>query len=238
MKAVILAAGRGSRMKSLTDSMPKCLVRIEGRTLLEWQVSALRNSGIKEVGIVTGYRRELVANQGLREFHNSRWAETNMVSSLACASEWLSKDTCIISYSDIFYELDAARRLIECDADIAVTYDLNWRRLWESRFEDPLTDAETFRIGPDGALIEIGNQAESLDEIEGQYMGLLRTTPRGWDEISTLINKLNSAERDKMDMTSTVQLIIENGQLPVMAVPFEGRWGEVDSAKDLALYNT
>jgi choline kinase len=238
MKAVILAAGRGSRMKALTDSKPKCLVRIEGRTLLEWQLSALREAGIEEVGIVTGYRRELLSNQGLTEFHNSRWANSNMVSSLACASQWLSEESCIISYADIFYDLKAVSQLAECDADIAVTYDINWRGLWESRFEDPLTDAETFRIGPDGALTEIGNKAASLDEIEGQYMGLIRTTPRGWSEFSALLSTLSSAERDAMDMTRALQLILKNGKLQVVAVPFEGRWGEIDSAEDLALYDT
>ena len=105
MRAIILAAGRGSRMKSLTDERPKCLVELRGKPLLEWQLWALRDAGINEIAIVTGYKRELLAERGLVEFFNPRWAETNMVSSLACAEAWLVADTCIVSYADIFYEI-------------------------------------------------------------------------------------------------------------------------------------
>ena len=102
MKAIILAAGRGSRMKHLTDTQPKCLVELNGKSLLDWQLKALRDAGITEIAIVTGYRRQLLVNRGLIEFYNPRWAETNMVSSLACADEWLTTEPCIVSYSDIF----------------------------------------------------------------------------------------------------------------------------------------
>lgn len=110
MKAIILAAGRGSRMKSLTDERPKCMVELRGKTLLEWQLAALRDAGIREIAIVTGYKRELLAEQGLVEFHNPRWAQTNMVSSLACAEAWLQDEPSIVSYSDIFYSPAAFSR--------------------------------------------------------------------------------------------------------------------------------
>ena len=130
MKAIILAAGRGSRMKTLTDDRPKCLVKLRGRTLLDWQLQALREAGITEIAIVTGYRRELFANRGLVEFHNPRWADTNMVSSLACANKWLELAPCIASYSDIFYDVSAVTSLITSQSSLAVTYDPNWLALW------------------------------------------------------------------------------------------------------------
>ena len=58
MKAIILAAGRGRRMGRMTRSLPKCLLKIGGMTLLDRQIHALRGAGIREIGIVTGYRRE------------------------------------------------------------------------------------------------------------------------------------------------------------------------------------
>lgn len=236
MKAIILAAGRGSRMKSLTDDRPKCLVELNGKPLLEWQLAALRGAGIRDIAIVTGYRRELLHNRGLTEFNNPRWAETNMVSSLACAEPWLSESPCIISYSDIFYSASAVTALIASSARLAVTYDANWRRLWEMRFGDPLLDAETFRLNADGTLAEIGSKPESVDEVEGQYMGLLRFTPDGWAEIARLRAALTPQERDRMHMTGTLQKVIEAGRVAVSALPYHGKWGEVDSAEDLAVY--
>jgi choline kinase len=236
MKALILAAGRGSRMKTLTEECPKCLVELHGKPLLSWQLEALHTAGISDIGIVTGYRRDMLAGWGLTEFHNPRWAETNMVSSLACAEEWLKNEACIVSYSDIFYDKTAITPLIDAAKPLAITYDINWETLWRNRFGDPLLDAETFRLNPDGTVKEIGNKPQSLAEIEGQYMGLLRFTPESWAELARIRNGLSSKERDQMHMTGALQKILEAGRLPVSPIPYSGNWGEIDSPEDLAVY--
>jgi choline kinase len=236
VKAIILAAGRGSRMKSLTDERPKCMVELRGKTLLEWQLEALRGAGISEIAIVTGYKRELLANQGLVEFHNPRWAHTNMVSSLACAEAWLEQEPCIVSYSDIFYSPVAVQSLMTCKASLAVTYDPNWLALWTERFGDPLLDAETFRLTDAGTLAEIGNKPTSVDDIQGQYMGLLRFTPEGWADVVRLRSALTPEQCDKVHMTHTLQQVIEAGRVAIQGVAYTGEWGEVDSAEDLFVY--
>lgn len=236
MRAIILAAGRGSRMKDLTDERPKCLVELNGKPLLEMQLSALRKAGIHDIAVVTGYKRELLANRGLTEFFNPRWAETNMVSSLSCAKAWLSTTPCIVSYSDIFYSSLTVLSLMDCTANLAITYDVNWLHLWTKRFGDPLLDAETFRLGRNGALLEIGNRPRSIGEIEGQYMGLLRFTPDGWAAIQQVRASLNELERDRLNMTGALQHVIENRLLPVIAIPNAEPWGEIDSQEDLVVH--
>ena len=234
MKAIILAAGRGSRMKDLTDERPKCLVELRGKALLDWQLEALRAAGIREIAIVTGYKRELLANRGLVEFHNARWAETNMVSSLACAQDWLEAEPCIVSYSDIYYSPPAVVSLIASHATLAVTYDPNWLELWTKRFGDPLLDAETFRLTPEHTLAEIGNKPKTVVEVQGQYMGLLRFTPAGWAEVVRIRSDLTSDQCDKMHMTGTLQKVIEYGRVAIAAIPYTGQWCEFDSADDLS----
>ena len=224
-------------MKNLTDERPKCLVELRGKSLLDWQLKALREAGITEIAIVTGYKRELLMGRGLVEFHNPRWAETNMVSSLACAAAWLETDSCVVSYSDIFYDASAVTALMNCPAQLAVTYDANWRTLWEKRFGDPLLDAETFRMKADGTLAEIGNKPKTVEEVEGQYMGLLHFTPQGWGEVVRIRSALPAEQCDRMHMTGTLQKVIEAGRVPVAVVPYRDEWGEVDSADDLAAYH-
>lgn len=240
MKAIILAAGRGSRMQKLTDDRPKCLVQLRGQCLLDRQLASLRAAGIAEIGIVTGYRRELieehVRGQGVTEFHNPRWAETNMVSSLEAADAWLAAEPCIVSYSDIFYQPSAVQALMASDAPLAVTYDPHWLQLWTQRFEDPLVDAETFRLRADGTLSEIGRKPQSVEEVQGQYMGLLRFTPAGWAEVRRIRAGLEPQVRDKAHMTGTLQAVIEQGRVPVHAEPYGQEWGEIDSADDLAVH--
>ena len=237
VKAIILAAGRGSRMKALTNDSPKCLVELHGKTLLDWQCDALRSAGIEHIAIVTGYKREMLTNQCFREFHNTRWAETNMVSSLVCASEWLQSSNCIISYSDIFYDSSAVRSLSDCSSFLALTYDPNWLQLWTDRFGDPLLDAESFRLTSKGFLTEIGNKPTSVGEVQGQYMGLLRFTPTGWTEVRAVLSTLSPIERDRIDITHLFQKLLESNVIPIRAIPYEGYWGEIDSEMDLLLYN-
>lgn len=236
MKAIILAAGRGRRMKNLTDDRPKCLVELHGKPLLEWQLTALRAAGLDEIAIVTGYKRELLSGWQLIEFHNPRWVETNMVSSLACAQEWLQAEACLVSYSDIVYEASAVKSLLASRAGLAITFDPHWLEIWGKRFSNPLVDAETFRLNPDRTLAEIGNKPTSLEEVQGQYMGLLRFTPEGWGEVLRIRSQLSSSECDLMHMTGTLQRVIEAGRIAIEAISCEAPWGEIDSAEDLMVY--
>ena len=236
MRAIILAAGRGSRMKCLTDERPKCMVELRGKTLLQWQTSALQGAGITEIGIVRGYRKEMLEEFGLTPFDNPRWAETNMVSSLACASKWLRNAPCVVSYSDIFYDASAVRMLMDTNSQLAITYDPNWRALWEDRFADPLSDAETFRIDANSDLLEIGQKPKQIEDVQGQYMGLLRFTPVSWRQVESLLAGLVPALSDKLDMTGLLQRLITEYGVKVRALPYTAEWGEVDSAEDLAIY--
>lgn len=222
-------------MGGLTEERPKCMVELGSRPLLEWQTAALALAGVKDVAIVTGWRRELLENRVSVTFHNERWSQTNMVMSLACAAPWLETSPCIVSYSDIFYPPEAVSALGNCGADIAMTYDPDWLSLWSRRFRDPLSDAETFRTDASGNVTEIGNRASSIGQIKGQYMGLLRFTPPGWKIVTDYLGTLAPAARDKLDMTSLLRGLINKGT-PIRGVAISGRWGEADTAEDLALY--
>jgi choline kinase len=235
MKAIILAAGRGSRMGDATSDQPKCLTVLCGKPLLDWQLEALRGAGVDTLGLVRGYMREKLAREGVETFDNPRWADTNMVASLTCACAWLSSDVCLVSYSDIVYPASTAKALARAQHEIAISYLVPWRSLWEARFKDPLLDAETFRVDATGRLREIGARALSLEEIQGQYMGLLRVTPRGWRHAEDLLTNLDPAQRDRLDVTSMLRLLLERGHA-IGAVPAEHPWYEVDSQSDLKLY--
>ena len=223
-------------MKGMTEAQPKCLVAVRGKSLLEWQLDAMRDAGVEEIAVVTGYKRELLCDYGLKEFHNPRWAETNMVSSLVCASEWLLEEACIVSYSDIFYSCQAIQSLQQTNAPAAITFDPNWLKLWEDRFGDPLLDAETFRLNPDNTLAEIGRKPKAVEEIQGQYMGLLLFTPQVWLEVEHFLEDLLPADRDTLQMTGMLDDLITRRNLSITAIPYNGLWGEVDSQEDLALY--
>jgi len=235
-RAVILAAGRGSRMGHLGDGRPKCLVELEGKPLIERQIAALRRGGVDEIGVVRGYRAEMIDFPGLSYFENQRWAETNMVMSLAAAGSWLRTGPLIVSYADIFYRSDLVRGLASTPGQLVISYDRAWRRLWTRRFADPLADAETFRIDAAGHLLEIGGKTEQIEDIEGQYMGLFKFTPPAWSAVEALLSTLDSGVRDRLDVTRLLRLLIAGKQLPISTFGTDGQWGEIDNAEDVALY--
>jgi choline kinase len=170
-----------------------------------------------------------------RLFCNAQWESTGIFASLSCAQAWLEAKPCLVSYSDIFYGRDLVRRLMQADAPIAISYDPDAVALWRSRSDNPLRDLETFDISANGYIHEIGARPKSLSEIKGQYMGLLRLTPRGWHALVKARNALPDERQPGIDMTSVLSLVIAAG-LPVYGVPTNEPWGEVDTLADLDLY--
>lgn len=235
MHAIILAAGRGSRMGNLTESAPKCLTVLGGRTLLDWQMWALLSAGIRRVGIVRGYQGQQLQRPGIEFFENPAWQQSNMVRSLMAASQWLGQTPCLVSYSDIVYSPETAAALMACGDNLAIAFDPDWLSLWSRRFSDPLSDAETFSLGADGKLSGIGERAWTVEEIQGQYTGLIKFTPQAWQVVSDFLGSLPPETVDRLDMTTLLRLLIAQG-VSIGAVAQEAGWYEVDSEFDLRLY--
>lgn len=234
MKGIILAAGRGQRLGSLGQDRPKCLLELCGRPLLQWQRDALERAGITDLGLVCGYRAEQLPQQGWTRFLNSRWSETGVVTSALAAGAWLKSGPCLVSYADIIYGPDVVAALCETPGDIAITSYSRWRSLWEARFSDPLHDAETFKVDRGGRLIEIGRRANHLDDIQGQFMGLIKFTPNGFRCVLDYLERLGSPA-ERLDMTSLLQGLITVG-VHVQTQTVSGLWYEVDSAADAYLF--
>lgn len=232
--AVILAAGRGSRMKSLTNERPKCLLELAGHSLLEWQLKALKAAGIKRIIVVCGYLGVKIKGD-FEKVDNTRWAETNMVRSLECIFPHLNQEeSIIVSYADIVYKEEHVQTLINTKGEICITYDTSWENLWRLRQDNPLIDAETFKQ-QNGVLLDIGEKPNSLDDIQGQYMGLLKITPNGIAWISNYTRKLPSEKVDKLDMTSLLRGLLNNHK-EIKVCPVNGGWCECDTAEDIKRY--
>lgn len=244
MRALVLAAGEGRRLRPLTLDRPKCLVEVFGRPILDHVLDALAAAGVDEIGVVGGYRldvlRRHLEGRDVTVFENPEFDRTNMVATLFCARPWLDDDL-VVTYADIVYRPDLMRALLADPAPAAIVVDTAWRDLWALRMEDPLADAETLRLSKDGDVLELGKKPKSYAEIEGQYMGLLRFRGDVLRRIVSLYDALDPAgpydgkDKANMYMTSLVQLVVDRLH-PVRAVRVRGGWLEVDSVEDLEVY--
>ena len=245
MNAIILAAGKGERLQPLTNDKPKCLVELFGKSLLEWQIEAFHSSGITDITIVSGYKSDLINFPEITILKNEKYESTNMVETLFSAKEKMLNST-IISYGDIIFEKNVLESLINSPNDISVIVDKQWKRLWEKRFQDPLSDAESLII-EDGYIVEIGQKVNSYEKICGQYIGLMKFQGSGIDLIkrhyeeaknqaNTGTNPLNaSLPFEKSYLTDFLYSLIRGGAT-IKAVPVNNGWLEIDTLSDLDLY--
>ncbi len=237
MKAIILAAGRGSRMGESTDNLPKCMIKLWEKTLIDWQINTLRKAGISEIGIVVGYKSEKIIVDEVQYFYNLRWKETNILASLLTARTWLENYGCIVAYSDILYTSNTIKKIMESKGEIAITHNLNFYKLWSQRFENPLEDLETFKTDDQSMLLEIGNRVGDIKEIEGQFMGLLKITPNGFKEIAKGLNLLDQNIINKLDMTGMLKILLDL-KVKINTIPCSDFWIEVDNKDDVKLYES
>lgn len=246
MKMVILAAGQGTRLRPLTDDKPKCMVSFKDKPIIDYIFEAALQNGISDISVVAGYKKEAIfsnyKDKKMKYCVNEDFERTNMVSSLFCAESEFDDDI-IISYSDIIYTPEVLRRLIQIEDDVSVVVDLNWRKLWELRMDNPLSDAETMKIDRGGNIIELGRKTDNYEDIQGQYIGLIKIRKNILSEVVDLYkNTLDKTatydgkDYDNMYMTSFIQLIIDR-LTPVKAVFIKGGWIEVDSIQDLEKYH-
>lgn len=238
MKALILAAGRGSRLRPYTKDMPKCLTELGGMTLIERQLRTLRAGGIDDIVLVTGFEGRQLVLPGTRRIHNARWQRTNMVESLFAAESEFDDDM-IVSYGDIVYEPRILDAILASPHDTSVAVDRAWRAYWARRFDDPLSDAESLRTDGYGRIVDIGAPVDGLDAIDARYMGLLRFRGNGVEALRDARAQLGSRRRAWMNhrpveqayMTDLLMEMILMGT-PVHAVPVDGGWLEVDTVAD------
>ena len=237
LKAIILAAGEGSRLRPYTLDRPKCMVEVDGISLLDRQLAVLASEAIEQITVIGGYRIDMLKRVGIKIRENPRYAKTNMVWTLFCAEDEL-EGAVLICYGDIVYSREILQALISSKADIAVAIDLDWEFYWRERNEDPLADAETLRMSSDNQILEIGQKPNSLAEIEGQYMGLMKFSANGLQLLKRTFHYCKSAgilrgkPPEKAYMTDLLQMMIDDG-CRLDAVPVHGRWVEVDTVGDL-----
>ncbi len=221
-------------MGKLTADKPKGAIEVGGHALIDWQIEALRAAGVKDIAVVTGHGAAALAGRDVEYIHNANWATGTQVETLLAAADWIGEEPVIVSYSDIIYHPCAPLALLERPGDIVVTYDADHRWLWKRRFGNWLKDSETFRLGPGQVLTEIGGKPTDIEELDGQFMGLMLLTLSGLEQFAQHFRAKSPAARAKLDFTALLAALLVDGariDTAANALP----WMEIDSAKDLKI---
>lgn len=246
MKVIILAAGQGTRLRPYTNDRPKCMVELKGKPLLHHQLEAIEQCGVKtqDIALAAGYLQEALVAPGIQQYRNEQYATTNMVATLFAAEDFMQAgEDLIISYGDIVYKPEVFEKLLATEGDLVITADLEWYDLWKLRMDNPLDDAETFKMTADGAVLELGKKPNSREEAQAQYIGLIKIAG---NKVADFIEHYHAMDKtatydgkdfNNMYMTSLIQNIIDAGW-NVQAALINRGWLEVDSVEDLQAYES
>jgi len=248
MKVIILAAGIGSRLLPLTEDKPKCLIEFSGKTLLDRLVKTFKSCGVNDIVLVIGHKNEKIDPTDLDLVKNEKYNKTGIMHSLSCAREKF-EETVIVSYGDIIFENSVLEKLLESKYDISAIVDRNWKRYWELRTDEPLSDAESLLLDKKNFITNIGEtNLKNFDKICGQAIGLVKFQNKGLKDLKEFFNKIFSeATKEYNPLNTTVpfeqstfnnflQGMIENGY-KIKAIPIESGWLEFDTVKDYEIYN-
>lgn len=239
MHGLILAAGRGSRLKKLTSQKPKSFNKYNGKRFIDLIINNFKDSNIKKINIVVGYKKSLFKQLKYKKLFNQKWNKTSIFYSLYCARKILCKNTCLISYSDIIYKKDALKLLKNQKGNIVILNNVNWKKIWTKRFKKPLKDLESFNYiskKKTKYLTNIGEKPKNMKSIKGQFSGIFKITPSGWKTIIKFI-KNEKININKLDMTTFFSKFVRKYKNMITIADYKQMWFEVDTLNDFKILN-
>ena len=231
-KAVILSAGQGSRLLPHTESLPKCLLDLSGRSMLEWQLEGLAEAGVREAVVVTGFRADLVeqslerivpAGMQVRPFFNPFYKVADNLASCWMVRGELSGPSLILN-GDTLFEPAIARRLLEApSAPITVTID-----------RKPVYDEDDMKVVTAGERLKAIGKKLPMPEVTGESIGFLRFEASGAAAFVAEIERaLRTREGTGLWYLSAIHRLANAGT-DVLCASIEGlEWGELDFPEDL-----
>lgn len=227
-KAIVLSAGKGSRLLPLTAERPKCLIELSGRSLLEWQLDALGEAGIREVVVVTGFRDDLVDSvaaprPGVRTLFNPFYHVADNLGSVWMARAELGSDTLLLNGDTLVSPALLAKVLGAATGPIAVTVD-----------EKDCYDADDMKVLRDGdRLLRIGKALEA-GQYNAESIGLLAFRGEGprlfAEQVERMMRQPDGARRWYL---RAIDALAQDGA-DVRTVSIKGEeWQEVDFPEDV-----
>lgn len=240
MNAIIIAAGSGKRISESVKNFPKSMITVNGKPIIEYQLTTLRKAGINEICIITGPHSEKFNIKNVKYIKDTDYENHDILGSLMQARKYFQKET-IILYSDIIFESKIIEKVIKSKKDISIAVDMNWEKKYEGRTEHPKSEAENVEVKNNLEIIRIKKNITDAKYNIGEFLGIMKFSMKGselfiqkYDEV--LNNKTDlfhdAPSISKAYVTDMIQELIDSN-IKINPILISGKWCEIDTLQDL-----
>jgi len=244
MKAIFIAAGEGSRLENLTKDLPKPLVDVNGKSIIERQIELLRKNNVNDIIVVTGYKKEKFTFKNIKYIHNPNFREQEQTGSLMVARSEIVGDI-LIMFGDILFEETILQQMLNSKCDIVIAIDKNWEKSYEERPDNPKSEADKVLI-KDDKVIQISAKNIKINDNDnniGELLGLMKLSPKGSKILIEQYEKLENSHIGKFHDAPSfkkakfVDILQELISLGIIITPvyIKGKWCEIDTKHDLEI---
>jgi dTDP-glucose pyrophosphorylase len=235
-KAVILAAGRGTRMRELTAELPKPMIAVRGKPVLQHIIEGLRNAGIRDCLMVVGYRADVVQNffsdgtrYNIAVQYKTQTVQDGTGRVVELARDFVGDRPFILAYGDILVDPANYKRLADLPDDIDAV-------LTVTRGEDVSKGGAVF-VNDQMAVVDIREKSDSWsglseDAIPFYNAGLYAFRPSIFDFTA----RLKPSPRGEYELTDAIRALAQSGK-KVQALALTGKWADVRDPEILAQLN-
>jgi choline kinase len=239
MKFLILAAGSGTRLGKQTEFLPKSLIRINKKTILERQLNIIKKNQKNNVVIIAGPNKEKFLEFQVDIFEDVEYKKHEQLGSLASINKIFDEDV-IVVFSDIIFDEGIVKEIIKTECDFGIALDQNWREKYIERTDHPISQADLVEI-KDGKIRQIKKNLQGKDNSE--FIGIVKFSSYGWKILIQLYNKLKENHEgsfhdangfDDAYITDIIQELIEL-DYNVKPIFVKGDWLEIDTPQDLEI---
>ena len=243
MKVIIIAAGQGSRLGKLTKNIPKPLLDINGKSILERQIELFHKFGIKNIVIVRGPNKEKFHLDGVRYIEDTNYLYGEQTSSLMFARNEIEGDV-IISFGDIVFDGLILQQLLESNGELILSTDKNWQKSYEIRTEVSQKISDFIEL-KDNKIIKFFKNSEEIIEKNSivEFIGLMKLSKVGSEKMVRTYEDLEKNHVGKFHYASSFKKakvidLLEELRLKNMNIKIEkinGVWCEIDTQQDLEI---
>jgi len=239
MNAIIIAAGSGKRISNDAKNIPKSMVKVNGKPIIEYQLDVLKKAGINEIYVITGPYSEKFNIKNVKYVKDKEYEKHDILGSLMEAKKIMNGDTLVL-YSDIIFELKIIEKVMNSKEDISIAVDMDWEKNYERRTEHPKSEAENVEINNNN-IIRIKKNIENVNNNVGEFLGIIKFTNKGnklfvkkYEELVNTNTGLfqESSSILKAYVTDMIQELIDSN-IKIKPILVSGKWCEIDTMQDL-----